>query len=217
MHILIIEDNTTIAQNMQTYLSLDGHTADVAHDGPIGIEKATQHSYDVIVLDIMLPTMSGIDVSHAIRAKHKTPIIMTTAKWTLEDKGEGFGAWADDYIVKPFALEELSMRINALHKRYAAPDVYRIGGGIEIFADRMSITHNGSVIKCTPKEYAICTHLAKNVWHIVSRRSLIEEIWWEDTGEFDGTLDVYIANIRKKLWKSFIETIKGSGYKIPLL
>jgi DNA-binding response OmpR family regulator len=217
MHILIIEDNTTIADNMKQYLQFDGHTIDVVYDWAMWAEKWSKYIYDVIILDLMLPSLDGFEVCKQIRLKKQTPIIMTTAKWAIEDKGDWFNAGADDYLVKPFALEELSMRVNALHKRVVTPETYRLKGNIEIIPSNFSITKDGIDIKCTQREFHICEYLAKNQGNLVTRRKLITEVWGEDTGDQEWMLDVYIANIRKKIWKDTIETIKGVWYKIPLL
>jgi two-component system response regulator ArlR len=165
----------------------------------------------------MLPWLDWIEVCKVIRKKKQTPIIMTTAKWALEDKWEWFDAWADDYLVKPFALEELSMRISALHKRFSPPETYRLVGNIEITPSTFTITKNSVDIKCTQREFNICAFLAQNQWKLVTRRELITAVWWEDTWDQEGMLDVYIANIRKKIGKETIETIKWVWYKIPLM
>ena len=117
MKILLVEDNVTIANNIKKYLELEHLQVDIAYDGEVGLEKATTTTYDIILLDIMLPKLDGIQVCNTIRMKSEVPVIMLTAKGQLEDKSEGFGCGADDYLVKPFDLEELLLRIKAIMKR----------------------------------------------------------------------------------------------------
>lgn len=213
MHILVIEDNISIAENEKRYLETEWFTVDVAHNGKIWSEKALHNTYDLIVLDIMLPEMDGIEVCKVIREKKQTPIIMATAKWELEDKWEGFNIWADDYIVKPFALEELVMRIRAILKRSELPEVYRIQD-IEVLPNEQKIIKQGEEIKLTHKEFLLVEYLAQRQWQAISRTDLIDYIRWWDTRENDATLDVYIANVRKKVGKDIIETIKWFWYKM---
>lgn len=218
MNILIIEDNHTIADNIAEFLQLDHHRTKVAYDWSKGLEMALNGHFDCIILDLMLPWIDGISICQKIRWKKNTPIIMTTAKWTIDDKGDGFRAWADDYLVKPFSLEELALRIQAITRRIPNEDAFRLPYNIEIFPSQQRITKDGIDIKCTSKEFLLCTYLASNMGRLLSRSELLDFLRWDNTSERnDATLDVYIANIRKKLGKDLIETIKWHGYKIPLL
>lgn len=214
MYILIIEDTTSIAHNEKAFLELEWHTVDLAYDWEEWLRMALDNTYDLIVLDLMLPKVDGIQVCQQLRWKKKTPIIMTTAKWQLEDKGEWFYAGADDYLVKPFALEELVMRINAITKRTELPNVYRLAYDIEVLPDEQRVIKKWEDIKFTLKEYLLIEYLAQRQWQAISRTDLIDYIRWWDTRENDATLDVYIANVRKKLGKESIETIKWYGYKM---
>lgn len=213
MRILVVEDNKTIAENEKKFLELEWFSVDVAYDGKQWLHMWLQNTYDLIVLDIMLPEIDGIAMCKGIREKKQTPIIMATAKWELEDKSELFTLWVDDYIVKPFALEELVMRVKAILKRSEVPNVYSFMD-IEVFPDEQRITKSGTDIKCTHKEFLLVEYLAQRKWQAISRTDLIDYIRWWDEREIDSTLDVYMANVRKKLWKDSIETIKWFGYKI---
>lgn len=214
MYILIVEDTKTIASNEKAFLELEWHVVDLAYDWEEWLRMWLDNTYDLIVLDLMLPKVDGIQVCQQLRSKKKTPIIMTTAKWQLEDKWEWFDAGADDYLVKPFALEELVMRINAISKRTELPNVYRLQWDIEILPDEQRVIRQWQDIKCTLKEYLLIEYLAQRPWQAISRTDLIDYIRWGDTRENDGTLDVYIANVRKKLGKNSIETIKWYWYKM---
>jgi DNA-binding response OmpR family regulator len=213
MRILIIEDNKAIAQNEQRFLQTQWWEVDIVHDGKEWCERALHFAYDLFIIDWMLPSMDGVEIMAEIRKKKRTPIIMTTAKWQLEDKGGGFDAWADDYLVKPFALEELVMRIQAIAKRTEIASVLRIWD-IEMLLDEQRVMKNGVEIKLPLKEYLLIEYLAQRQWQAISRTDLIEYIRWGEAWENDAALDVYIANVRKKLGKTVIETIKGFGYRV---
>lgn len=213
MKILLIEDQIQIARNIKRYLELEWFEVDVVHDGREGLEKAMSHVYELLIIDRMLPSMEGVAIAKEIRQKKAVPIIMTTAKWQLEDKGEWFDAGADDYLVKPFALEELLMRIKAILKRSEIPNVYR-WHDIELLVDEQRVIKAGEEVKLPLKEFLLLEYLSQRMGHAVSRTDLIDYIWWGDSWENDATLDVYVANLRKKLWKDAIETIKGFGYRI---
>lgn len=131
------------------------------HDGKEGLDKALSQVYELIVVDRMLPSLDGVSICKAIREKKSIPLIMTTAKGQLEDKGEGFDAGADDYLVKPFALEELHMRIKALLKRSELPSVYRIGD-IEILIDEQRVIKKGTEVKLPLKEFLLLEYLAQH-------------------------------------------------------
>ena len=139
MHILIIEDNKVIADNEKRFLETEWFTVDVEYNGRTWLEKALSSTYDLIVIDLMLPEVDWITICKTLREKKQTPVIMATAKGELEDKGEWFDIGADDYIVKPFALEELVMRIGAILKRTELPNVYRFWD-IEILPNEQRIT-----------------------------------------------------------------------------
>jgi len=214
MKILLVEDNKTIAQNIKKYLELEWHEILVAENWLYGLEVARKNNLDIILLDLMLPWMDGIKICKQIKKEKNIPIIMTTAKWQLDDKLEWFDVWADDYLVKPFDLEELSARIKVLTKRFWNSDLFE-KWDLKIDLEAKKILKNNEEIKLTIKEFNILEILLNNIWIAISRTEIIEEVWWWDSlFEWDGKLDVYISNIRKKLGKDLIETVKGFGYKI---
>lgn len=213
MKILIIEDQHSIANNEKLYLETEGREVDLAHDWLVWVKKALGAAYDLLVIDWMLPGMSGINIVNEVRKKKKIPIIMTTAKWQIEDKSEWFAEGVDDYLVKPFALEELVMRIKAITKRTELPSVLRFGN-IELLLDEQRVIKNGKEIKLPLKEYLLLEYLLQRQWQAISRTELIEYVWWGDWWENDNGLDVYVANLRKKLGKKTIETIKWFWYRM---
>lgn len=214
MKILIIEDNKTISQNIKKYLEIEWYEILIAENGLYWLEVAKINSFDLIILDLMLPGMDGIEVCKQIKKVQDVPIIMTTAKWQLEDKLEWFDVGADDYLVKPFDLEELLARIKSLTKRLKEGNVIK-KLDLKINLDAKQILKKNKEIKLTIKEFNILEILLDSIWIAISRTEIIEELrWWDSLFEWDGKLDVYISNIRKKLWKNLIKTVKWFGYKI---
>lgn len=214
MKILLVEDNKTIAQNIKKYLELEGYEILVAENWLYGLEVAKKNNFDLMLLDLMLPWMDGIEICKHIKKEKNVPIIMTTAKWQLDDKLEWFDVGADDYLVKPFDLEELLARIKVLTKRFWNNDLFEIWD-LKIDLEAKKVLKNNKEIKLTIKEFNILEMLLNNIWIAISRTEIIEEIWWWDSlFEWDWKLDVYISGIRKKLGKDLIETVKGFGYKI---
>ncbi len=212
--LLLIEDNTTIWQNIVTYLTHEGWQVDWWKDAITGRQFFQEHTYDLIILDIMLPGWDGMSLLKELRIKKQTPVIMTTAKGQIEDKQDAYDLGADDYLVKPFALEELVMRCKALFKRTQIQDIYHLWD-MEIDVENKTVIRKWVPIHLTLKEFLILAHLLENNGHAVSRADLIEYVRGGDAlYEHDAKLDVYIANLRKKLGRELIETIKGFGYRI---
>ena len=215
MKLLLIEDNKTIANNIKKYLELEWYEILIAENWLYGLEMAKKNNFDLMILDLMLPGMDGIEICKQIKKEKDVPIIMTTAKWQLDDKLEWFDAGSDDYLVKPFDLEELLVRIKALLKRAGWNGYVFERWDIKIDIEAKKISKNNKDIKFTIKEFNILEMLLNNAWIAISRTEIIEELWWWDSlFEWDWKLDVYISGIRKKIWKDFIETIKGFWYKI---
>lgn len=215
MKILLIEDNKEISENIANYLKLENFEVEISNRWDDWYEKALLKKYDLILLDVMLPWMDGFNISEKLSRKIKTPILMITAKDSIEDKLKWFNNWIVDYIVKPFDLRELEARINIiLRKNSNENNEINIW---EILFDLKSrvIKKNEEIIHLTQKEFLILEYLIKKNKEVVSRADLIEYVWWNsELYEVDAKLDVYISNIRKKLNKNIIETIKWVGYKI---
>jgi len=220
MNILIIEDDTRIAELIQRGLQEQGFVPTLAYDGLSGKKLALQNDYDLIITDIILPKMDGLDLCKEIRqTKPDTPIIMLTALGTTDDKVVGFDAGADDYLVKPFEMRELLVRIRALLKRNNRTTNT---GNILLYADLEMNLHtkivrrNGIEINLTPKEFNLLEYMLQNPERVLSRVEIAEKVW--DTHFDTGTnfIDVYINYLRKKIEKDFdkklIHTKSGMGF-----
>jgi len=220
--VLLIEDNREISENIKEYLELEDFHITQAFDWEVGIDKATKEDYDIILLDLMLPEVDGIDIARRVVAKKSTPIIMTTARETLNDRLLWFETGAVDYLVKPFDLSELHarMQVHMWKNTLSTGDDTREKWVIQICWINIDIkkhtfTRDWENIHLTQKEFLIMEKLISLKDRVVSRSDIIEHLWWGD-GLFDGDnkLDVYISNIRSKLWKTIIKTVKGVGYMI---
>ena len=193
MKVLLIEDNKTIANNIKKYLELSDFEVSICENGLFWLEVARHNDFDIILLDLMLPWMSGEE----------------------EDKLEWFELWADDYLVKPFDLEELEARIKALTRRKQNESKPIKKWDISIDIQNRKIMKWDKEIKLTVKEYNILECLVKNIWIPLSRTDIIQEVWWWDSlFDDDGKLDVYISTIRSKLGKDIVETVKWFGYRM---
>ena len=213
--ILLVEDNQTIGQNIQKYLELEGYSVLWVQNWAYANEVVKHQEFDLVLLDLMLPGTDGLVVAKTIKQhQEETRILMMTAKGQLEDKLEGFEVWADDYLVKPFDLEELVARIEALLRRSVQKDVVSYGV-LTLDNLQKKIFKGWEEIKLSLKEFQILELLIRNKGMALSRLDIIEEIWGWDAGfEEDGKLDVYLSTIRRKIWKEMIETIKGYGYRL---
>ncbi len=214
MKILFVEDNKTIWQAIENKLRESNYQVDWFWDGEEAIDAFDKNKYDLVILDWMLPWFDWISILDHIRASSEIPVIITTSKSQIEDKKEWFATGADDYLVKPFELDELIIRIENLVKRSKIYDSFKFED-IEIFLKEQKVLKSWKEVKITNKGFVILNYLIENIWTPISRTDLIDYVWWED-GLFtnDDKLDVYISTIRKKTNKNLIKTIKWFGYKI---
>ena len=213
MKIIIIEDNEDISSNIKKFLELEQIIVAQAYDGESWLNMVLSYDFDLVLLDYMLPKEDWIEVCKEIRKQKDIPIIMMTAKWEDDDKILWLESWADDYIVKPFKIRELVARIKAIAKRTWLEDNKKIDD-IEINIKNKTVLRNWEIVNLALKEYQILECILKN--KTITRTDLIENIWsWEDDlFTADNKVDVYISNIRKKLWKDIIKTVKWYGYSI---
>jgi DNA-binding response OmpR family regulator len=221
MKILVIEDDADIASNIGQYFEAKGHKLDFAYSGSHGLKLAIDERFDLIILDLMLPGKDGITVCREFReqSKHDTPILMLTARDTVDDKISGFEAGTDDYLVKPFSLRELEVRVMALTRRgqnHPRSSVMRIDA-LELNRDTMQVFRDSLPIKLKPKAFRILEYLMINPDRVISRRELIDHVWSDDPPDGDP-LRVHIHSLRAKIDKPFdselIHTIHGVGYRI---
>ena len=219
--ILLIEDHRDIAEMVTAYLENRGFSIDYAADGITGLHLAVSNSYDAIVLDLMLPGMDGLELCRKLRseARKDTPVIMLTARDTLNDKLSGLATGADDYLVKPFAIQELEARINALirrHKNEVARDVLRVAD-LELDTATLRVTRNQQALNMTPIMLKILTVLMRASPAVVSRHDLERQVWGDILPDSD-TLRSHLYNLRKVIDKPFekqlLHTVQGSGYKL---
>jgi DNA-binding response OmpR family regulator len=221
MKILVIEDDADIASNIGQYFEEKGHQLDFAYNGAHGLSMATAERFDLIILDLMLPGKDGITVCQEFRqqASHDTPILMLTARDTLDDKITGFEAGTDDYLVKPFSLRELEVRVLALIRRDQGSNnsaIIRIDN-LELNRETMQVSRASQPIKLKPKAFRILTYLMQHAGRVISRQELIDHIWSADPPKGDP-LRVHIHSLRQEIDKPFdnelIHTVHGVGYRI---
>ncbi len=215
MRILVVEDETDLRASLAMALREQGYAVDVAEDGEDGLWRATSWDYDAIVLDVMLPRLDGWTVLHRLRASKKTPVLMLTARDTTRDRVRGLDTGADDYVVKPFDLDELFARLRALIRRAAGQtrNVVEIGD-VVIDTGARRVTRSGVDIALTPREYALLEFLAIHRGEVITRTVLYEHLFDEDDDTLSNLLDVHVSNLRKKLGADFITTRRGQGYCI---
>jgi DNA-binding response OmpR family regulator len=216
MRILVVEDEIGIASFLKQGLEEEGFEVTHAQDGQQGLDRALSEKFDLILLDWMLPKMSGIEVCKAIRANNvTTPILFLTAKDTLQETLEGFQAGANDYIKKPFSFEELLERIK-VHFRNSQQQTVLELGSIRIEPERYKVFQDGEEIALTQREFELLHFLVKNKGKVCSRNQIIEEVW-NIHFEYDtGVIDVFMNALRKKLHlnkdNESIKTVRGVGY-----
>jgi DNA-binding response OmpR family regulator len=221
MRILVVEDHRDIAENIGDYLGPKGHEIDYAADGVTGLHLAVTHSYDVIVLDLMLPALDGMSLCRKLReeAKRDTPVLMLTARDQLDDKIEGFRAGADDYLVKPFALKELEIRLEALRRRGTSAVTSRAlkVGDLEFDPDTQVVKRGGKRLELNPSLRRLLGVLMTNTNRVVRRDELEATLWGEDRPDAD-VLRAHIYALRSIIDKPFerklLHTVHGTGYRL---
>ena len=222
MRVLIVEDEHKIAKAIKKGLEQESLAADVAFDGAYGYDLAATQDYDVIILDLMLPKMDGVEVLRKLRGDgNHTPILILTAKGQLNEKVEGLNTGADDYLVKPFAFTELLARIRALARRpkKALEEILR-AADLSLDTLTYEITRAGKKIKLSKKEFALLEYLLRNKGRIVTKDQIIANVWDYDADILPNTVEVYVGYLRNKIDKPFknkpllIHTERGFGYKI---
>ncbi len=220
MRILLIEDEKKVADIVDRGLKAERMAVDICHDGPSGLEMASAYAYDLVILDLMLPGMSGTEVLQKIRSKNQeVPILILTARDGMADKVKNFEAGADDYLTKPFAFAELVVRIKALLRRGPVnrSSVLRVA---DLEIDRLSqnVRRGGKKIELTAKEYGLLEYLATHPGRVFSRTMIIEHVWDQSFQGLTNIVDVYVRHLREKLDDPFptklLRTVRGVGYSL---
>lgn len=215
MRVLVVEDEPDLLASLMQALREDGYAVDGAADGEEGLFKAEQLDYDVILLDYMLPKLDGGALLAKLRKTRQTPVLMLTARDAVRDRVTALDAGADDYLVKPFDLDELLARIRALIRRSARRAEARIEiGGVAIDTAARVVSQDGEPVALTAREYALVEYLALHAGTVISRTQLYEHLFDETDATLSNLLDVHVSNIRRKLGASFITTRRGHGYCI---
>ncbi len=220
MKILVVEDEAGVAQFIEQGLIEAGYAVDVAHDGLDGLHYAQAAQYDVIVLDIMLPRMNGLELLFEIREKRiKTPVLLLTARDGVDDRVRGLDSGADDYLVKPFAFSELLARIRALLRRPPLQaDVVLRAGDLKMDLAKREVRRAEQLIELSPREFSLLELLLRHPNQVLSRTQIIERVWNSDFYCDTNVVDVYIGYLRRKIDQPFapllIQTVRGVGYKL---
>ncbi len=223
MRLLLAEDEVKLAQSLKKALETEHFAVDLAYDGESAYEEAAVNEYDVLILDLGLPKLDGIEVSKKLRAeKNKIPILMLTARDTVTAKIKGLDSGADDYLVKPFEFKELLARIRALLRRsQKEPSLLLTIGELTLDPVSHVVKRKGKEVELSAKEYALLEYLMRNSGHILSKTQIIDHVWDSSLDPFSNVVDVYIGYLRDKIdrpssGKPLIHTVKGLGYKISL-
>lgn len=222
MHILVVEDERRLALLLRRVLTEERHSVDAAYDGLSGFDLAASGTYDLVILDLMLPKLDGLEVCRRMRAAGgEAPILMLTARGAVEDRVAGLNAGADDYLIKPFAMEELLARVSALLRRRdrgldVAPTLHV--GDLTLDLVRHEARRGNRTIELTAKEFALLEYLMRHRGQVLSRTQITDHVWRYDLEALSNVVDIYIHYVRDKIDRGFdqplIKTVRGVGYKI---
>ena len=220
MRLLLVEDNRRLNNSLRMSLMDDGYAVDPAYDGQEGEEMAEMAPYDAIILDIMLPKKDGLEVCRELRKKRiNIPIIMLTARDTIEDRIEGLDSGADDYLIKPFAINELRARLRALLRREATDKTGLLSVG-DLLADPSThrVERAGQPITLTAKEYSLLEYFMRNSERLITREMAESHVWSYDFEGTSNVVDVYMRRLRRKIDDPYdtklFETVRGAGYRL---
>ncbi len=219
--LLLVEDDDDLRQALHMSLEAQGYHVSTAATGPSGLKKARQDTYDLVILDWMLPGMDGLALMRALRQFSQVPVLMLTARSTEMDKIIGLESGADDYLVKPFSLGELSARIRALLRRSRvslAPRDHFVSGELELDLITRRVRLRGQRLEMTPKEFSLLAELMRHEGEVLSRDLLLERIWGYDYAGYSRTVDVHIRWLREKIEEDpshprYLQTVRGVGYR----
>ena len=220
MRVLIVEDDIRLARMIKRALEDEGHVADMAVNGDVAMQRVEGASYDAVLLDVMLPGADGFSVCRSLRAADVwAPVLMLTARDSVEDRVNGLDSGADDYLTKPFSFAELTARLRALNRRVVAerPPIIEVGG-LTLDPASMTAFRAGVEIPLSAKEFALLEVLMRRAGSVVSRQELLERAWDYGYENRSNVIDVYIRYLREKIDRPFgcasIETVRGVGYRV---
>lgn len=223
MRVLIVEDERTIAAYVKRGLEEQGYAVDVAYDGDEALAWLDAAPFDLVVLDVMLPHLNGLEVCRELRARgFRMPVLMLTARDTIDDRVNGLDSGADDYLVKPFAIRELLARLRALSRRTADAPKTPVLQIADLTLDTVArrVRRGGKLIELTAKEYAVLECLMRAPGRVLTRTMIAEHVWNYDSFNQSNVVDVYIRNLRRKIDDPFdvklIHTVRGAGYRLSV-
>jgi DNA-binding response OmpR family regulator len=221
MHLLVVEDDRSLAEALRRGLSQEGHVVDVVHDGPSGLDLAESGTHDAVVLDVMLPGMDGLTVAKRLREDDiHIPVLMLTARDAVPDRVKGFDSGADDYLTKPFAFEELLVRLRAITRRGGGPmeEDRLLVGDLLMNPRSHEVQRAGVDIDLAPREYALLEYLMRHPNQALTRTMILERVWEYGFDSFANVVDASILRLRKAVDEPFdkalIQTVRGVGYRI---
>ncbi|MEU7054812.1 response regulator transcription factor [Streptomyces sp. NPDC046197] len=219
MHFLVVDDETRLVELVVRYLQESDHSAEGRHDGPSGLEAARDPRVDAVVLDVMLPGMDGIEVCRTLRREGiDVPVILLTARGAVSERVAGLDAGADDYVVKPFALEELHARLRAISRRRTDSEGRLEVGDLVLDPERRRAWRSGTELQLSRREFAVLHVLMRNAGKVVSRLRLLDEVWDGETDLRSNAIDVHVSKVRAKVDRAFgrasITTLRGEGYRL---
>jgi len=215
--VLVVEDDSEIAQVLQRSLRLDGYDVRIAGDGEAALDQAAAYHPDLVILDLGLPKLDGIEVARRLRAADDVPILMLTARDAVESRVEGLDSGADDYLVKPFERQELLARLRALlRRRPPRGSASLVVADLSLNPDTHEVMRGERTVELTQREFELLEYLMRNERIVVPRQRLLEEVWGYDPFATTNTIEVFVSNLRRKLESGgetrLLHTIRGAGY-----
>lgn len=216
VRLLLVEDEAGLARALARGLQAEGFAVDVAGDGATGLQRALHDTYDVVVLDVMLPRLSGYDVVRRMRAERVwTPVLMLSAKDGEHDQADGLDVGADDYLTKPFSFVVLVARLRALLRRGApARPAVLTAGALQLDPATRQVRQDGTPVELTTREFALLEYLMRRPGQVVSKIQLRDHVW-DAAGDDLNVVEVYVGYLRRKLGPAAVETVRGAGYRVP--
>lgn len=221
MHILVVEDEKRLANLVKRALEEESHVVDVTYDGAEALDMAEATEYDLLVLDLMLPHMDGMEVCRRLRRDgNDVRILMLTARDAVDDRVLGLEAGADDYLIKPFSFSELLARVKALSRRQIQPQAEEEiqAGDLVLDLGRREARRDGKAIELTAKEFQLLEYLMRNAGHVLTRTQILDHVWGYNFDSFSNVVDIYVHYLRNKIDRGFpeplIRTVRGVGYSL---